>query len=91
MALLLAAAGYRSHDYPASLRAGIPELDLGAPPPLLAEAVPSLRRIAFAIDGPDPAVDPGLDDGRAAGGRATVERRRARRGRGRRHARPTAW
>ncbi len=57
--LLLAAAGYRSHDYPASLRAGVPDLDLGAPPPLLDPEVPSLRRIAFALDGPDPAIDPG--------------------------------
>ena len=49
VAVLLAAAGYRSHDYPASLRAGIPELDLTAPPPLLSPTVPSLRRIAFAV------------------------------------------
>jgi acyl-CoA synthetase (AMP-forming)/AMP-acid ligase II len=58
-ALLLSAGSYRSHDYPASLRAGIAGLDLGAPPPLLAEAVPSLRRIAFALELPDPAIDPG--------------------------------
>ncbi len=55
VAVLLAAAGYRSHDYPASLRAGIPELDLTAPPPLLAPSVPSLRRIAFAITSADSA------------------------------------
>jgi acyl-CoA synthetase (AMP-forming)/AMP-acid ligase II len=55
--VLLAAAGYRSHDYAAALRAGIPGLDLAAPPPLLAPAVPSLRRIAF--DTGDPALDPG--------------------------------
>ena len=33
-------------------RAGIPGLDLAAPPPLLAEAVPSLRRIAFDLERP---------------------------------------
>jgi acyl-CoA synthetase (AMP-forming)/AMP-acid ligase II len=50
VAVLLAAAGYRSQDYPASLRAGIPELDLAAPPPLLSPTVPSLRRIAFDVE-----------------------------------------
>jgi acyl-CoA synthetase (AMP-forming)/AMP-acid ligase II len=57
VALLLAAGGYRSHDYPASLRAGLPGLDLATPPPLLDEAVPSLRRIAFddPADGVHPA------------------------------------
>jgi acyl-CoA synthetase (AMP-forming)/AMP-acid ligase II len=59
VAMLLAAAGYRSHEYPASLRAGIAGLDLAAPPPLVDEVVPSLRRIAFAFDAPDPAVHPG--------------------------------
>ena len=63
VAVLLAAAGYRSQDYPASVQAGIPDLDLAAPPPLLSEAVPSLRRIAFTLPaadgGPDPAVDAG--------------------------------
>ena len=47
-AVLLAAACYRSQDYLASLRTGIPELDLAAPGPLLSATVPSLRRIAFA-------------------------------------------
>jgi acyl-CoA synthetase (AMP-forming)/AMP-acid ligase II len=50
VAVLLAAAAYRSQDYPASLRAGIPELDLAAAPPLLSPTVPSLRRIAFDLD-----------------------------------------
>ena len=50
--LLLSTPGYRSQDYVASLSAGIEALDLAAPPPLLAEAVPSLRRIVFAFDGP---------------------------------------
>lgn len=57
--VLLAAAGYRSHDYPASLRDGIAGLDLGTPPPLLSPTVPSLRRIAFSFDDPDPEVHPG--------------------------------
>jgi acyl-CoA synthetase (AMP-forming)/AMP-acid ligase II len=46
--VLLAASGYRTQDYRASVQAGIPELDPAAPGPLLAAAVPSLRRIAFA-------------------------------------------
>lgn len=68
VALLLSAAGYRSHDYPASLCAGIPDLDLTSAPPLLAEDVPSLRRIALALDGPDPEIDEGWTvDGLLAG------------------------
>jgi acyl-CoA synthetase (AMP-forming)/AMP-acid ligase II len=73
VAILLAAAGYRSQDYPASLRAGIAQLDLGAPPPLWAEAVPSLRRIAFALDGPDAAVDPGWTTAGLLAGAQTVD------------------
>ena len=46
--VLLAAPGHRTQDYRASLQAGIPELDPAAPGPVLAAAVPSLRRIAFA-------------------------------------------
>ncbi len=49
--LLLSAPGYRSQDYVASLSAGIEVLDLTVPPPLLAAAVPSLRRIVFAFEG----------------------------------------
>ena len=71
VAILLAAAGYRSHDYPTTVRSGISELDLGAPPPLLAPTVPSLRRIAFALDAHDAAaagIDPGWTlDGLLAG------------------------
>jgi acyl-CoA synthetase (AMP-forming)/AMP-acid ligase II len=48
--ILLAAAGHRSHDYPASLRAGIADLDIAAPARLLSETVPSLRRLAFPLD-----------------------------------------
>ncbi|MGO9856487.1 MAG: class I adenylate-forming enzyme family protein [Acidimicrobiales bacterium] len=47
---LLAARRYRSHDYLADLVSGIAGLDLGAPPPLLSESVPSLRRVAFDTD-----------------------------------------
>src|SRR5690606_21827474 len=62
VAILLAAAGYRSHDYPTTVRSGITELDLGAPPPLPAPTVPSLRRIAFALDADDAAAA-GIDQG----------------------------
>jgi acyl-CoA synthetase (AMP-forming)/AMP-acid ligase II len=55
VALLLAASSYRSHDYAAALRDGIPELHLRAAPPLFAASLPVLRRIAFAepVDGAD--------------------------------------
>jgi acyl-CoA synthetase (AMP-forming)/AMP-acid ligase II len=58
VAVLLAAAGYRARDYVASLRAGIPELDLDAPAPLLSAAAPCLRRVAFALDDPGTGVHP---------------------------------
>ena len=45
--ILLAAATYRTHDYCERLGAAVPEIDFGAPPPLLAPSVPVLRRIAF--------------------------------------------
>jgi acyl-CoA synthetase (AMP-forming)/AMP-acid ligase II len=51
VSLLLAAPGYRSQDYVASLAVGVQALDLSEPPPLRSEAVPSLRRIVFAFDG----------------------------------------
>jgi acyl-CoA synthetase (AMP-forming)/AMP-acid ligase II len=47
VAILLAASSYRAHDYAAALREAIPELALGAPPPLFAGSMPVLRRIAF--------------------------------------------
>jgi acyl-CoA synthetase (AMP-forming)/AMP-acid ligase II len=47
VALLLSASSYRSHDYVAVLRDAVPELDLGMPPPLSADSLPVLRRIAF--------------------------------------------
>jgi acyl-CoA synthetase (AMP-forming)/AMP-acid ligase II len=49
VAMLLSAAGYRSHDFVAGLRAGISTLDLTSPPPLFSEDVPSLRRIVFGL------------------------------------------
>jgi acyl-CoA synthetase (AMP-forming)/AMP-acid ligase II len=49
---LLSAPGYRSQDFVRSVTTGIRDLDLVAPPPLLSEAVPSLRRIVFDTDGP---------------------------------------
>ena len=52
-------------------------------------SVPSLRRIAFD-DGDARGRRPGLDDGRAARRAPAGRPRRARRGRGRGHARPTA-
>jgi acyl-CoA synthetase (AMP-forming)/AMP-acid ligase II len=48
VALLLAASSYRSHDYAASLRDAVPGLDFTGAPPLQHEALPVLRRIAFA-------------------------------------------
>ncbi len=56
VALLLSASSYRSHDYVATLREVIPELDLGIAPPLFASSMPVLRRIAF-VD-PGSGVDP---------------------------------
>jgi acyl-CoA synthetase (AMP-forming)/AMP-acid ligase II len=55
---LLSAPGYRSQDFVASLTAGIGALDLAAPPPLLSEAVPSLRRIVFDTEAPTSATHP---------------------------------
>ncbi len=45
--ILLSAATYRAHDFRQKLSAAVPELDFGAPPPLLAPSVPALRRLAF--------------------------------------------
>jgi acyl-CoA synthetase (AMP-forming)/AMP-acid ligase II len=53
---LLSAPGYRSQDFVASVTAGIEALDLTVPPPLLCEAVPSLRRIVFDPDETSPSV-----------------------------------
>ncbi len=47
--MLLAASGYRSQDYAAGLRDSIAELTLDGPGRLLSPAVPSLRRIVFAV------------------------------------------
>jgi acyl-CoA synthetase (AMP-forming)/AMP-acid ligase II len=51
VSFLVSVPGYRSHDFVASVTAGIAALDLSAPPPLLSEDVPSLRRIVFDPDG----------------------------------------
>ena len=59
VAVLLAATGYRSQDYVASLAEGIDGLDLARRPPLLSESVPSLRHIVFGPDSADPAIDIG--------------------------------
>jgi len=48
VALLLCASSYRSHDYATTLRDAVPELDLAGAPPLYADSLPVLRRIAFA-------------------------------------------
>ncbi len=54
--VLLSARSYRNHDYVATLAAAVPELDLGAEPPLLAASMPALRHLAFADpDGDVPA------------------------------------
>lgn len=72
--LLLCATAYRSHRYPDTLTAAIAELDLSAPPPLLAPSVPTLRSIWF--DAPDPtigtAIDPGWTLGSLLEGASTV-------------------
>jgi acyl-CoA synthetase (AMP-forming)/AMP-acid ligase II len=59
VALLLAARRHRSRDFAASLCAGVDDLRLDEPPPLLSEALPSLRRVAFADPERDPAIHPG--------------------------------
>jgi acyl-CoA synthetase (AMP-forming)/AMP-acid ligase II len=60
VATLLAARRHRSHDYLAGLVVGIAGLNLGAPPPLMSESVPSLRRVAFDLgDAGDAEIDPG--------------------------------
>jgi len=51
VALLVSASSYRSHDYAAALRSAVPELDFAIPPPLFAESLPVLRRVAFADPG----------------------------------------
>ena len=51
VALLHCASSYRSHDYVSTVRDAVPELDLGAPPPLFADSLPVLRRIAFSEPG----------------------------------------
>ncbi|WP_045879026.1 class I adenylate-forming enzyme family protein [Pseudofrankia sp. DC12] len=56
--VLLAARGFRGHDYVAALGAAVDDLDLQAGQPLLAASMPVLRRVFFAA-GAD-----AVDDGR---------------------------
>jgi acyl-CoA synthetase (AMP-forming)/AMP-acid ligase II len=57
---LLSAPAYRSQDFVAGVSAAIDALVLAAPPPLLSEDVPSLRRVVFDFDGPVPkTMEPG--------------------------------
>jgi acyl-CoA synthetase (AMP-forming)/AMP-acid ligase II len=44
---VIAAAGYRNHDFVRSLSEAVPEFAPHSAPPLWAETVPSLRRLAF--------------------------------------------
>jgi len=46
---LLAASAYRHHDYIATVRGAVPELDLTALPPLFAPSAPALRGVAFSV------------------------------------------
>jgi acyl-CoA synthetase (AMP-forming)/AMP-acid ligase II len=53
--MVLAAAGYRRHDYVEILSEAVPELDLRATAPVFSPSVPTLRRVAY--DGPAGAID----------------------------------
>jgi acyl-CoA synthetase (AMP-forming)/AMP-acid ligase II len=46
--VLLSARFYRNHDYPATVKAAVPELELLAEPPLFAPSTPALRRVIFS-------------------------------------------
>jgi acyl-CoA synthetase (AMP-forming)/AMP-acid ligase II len=52
---VLAAPGYRRHDYAQILSEAVPELDLQSVPPLFSPLVPALRTVAF--DAPESNVD----------------------------------
>jgi acyl-CoA synthetase (AMP-forming)/AMP-acid ligase II len=78
---VVAAPGYRKHDYVQSLLEAVPGLDLRTSPPLFTPDVPALRRLAFDTARPD--LDPAwtlrcvLDAGRRVDAevlRATQER-----------------
>jgi len=58
VAFLLASARHRANDFGASLRDGLDAFDPDRTPPLFSPAAPSLRRIAFDLEG-DSAFDPG--------------------------------
>jgi acyl-CoA synthetase (AMP-forming)/AMP-acid ligase II len=53
--MVLAASGYRRHDYLEVLPEAVPELDLRATSPLLSPSVPTLRRVAY--DSPPRAIE----------------------------------
>jgi acyl-CoA synthetase (AMP-forming)/AMP-acid ligase II len=53
--MVLAASGYRRHDYLEILSEAVPELDLHAPAPLFSPSVPTLRQVAY--DSPPRAID----------------------------------
>ena len=53
--MVLAASGYRRHDYLEILSEAVPELDLRAAAPLWSPSVPTLRRVAY--DSPPRTID----------------------------------
>ena len=53
--MVLAAAGYRRHDYLEILSEAVPDLDLRATAPVFSPSVPTLRRVAY--DSPTSAID----------------------------------
>jgi acyl-CoA synthetase (AMP-forming)/AMP-acid ligase II len=75
--MILAAPGYRRHDYLEILSEAVPELDLRTSAPLLSPSVPTLRRVAY--DSPPRAIDPTwtVQSVQNAGQRVSVEVLRA--------------
>jgi len=75
--MVLAASGYRRHDYLEILSEAVPELDLRAASPLLSPSVPTLRRVAF--DSPPRAIEPTwtVESVKNAGQRISLEVLRA--------------
>ena len=79
--VLLSARSYRNHDYAATLAAAVPDLELGARPPLFAPSTPALRHVVFSEPNGD--VAPGwstqaLDHRRGTRRPGGTGRRRAR-------------
>lgn len=75
--MVLAASGYRRHDYLEILSEAVPDLDLRTSAPLLSPSVPTLRRVAY--DSPPRAIDPTwtVQSVRNAGQRIGIEVLRA--------------